>query len=53
MLWVSPVENDIGIVVFLHTEFLDDPLNSRSGIVDRSLVRGSLFCIANVSSTKQ
>ena len=53
MLWVSPVENDIGIAVFLLTEFWDDPLNSHSGIVDGSLVRESLFHIANVSSTKQ
>ncbi len=43
----------MGIVVFLLTEFLADPSNSRSGIVDGSWSRGSLFHIVKISSTKQ
>src|SRR5271156_4270118 len=53
MVWDSPVENVIGIAVFLLTEFGVEPSNNRSGSAVGSSINCSLFRTANASSIKQ
>ncbi len=53
MVWDLPVENVIGIAVFLLTELGVEPENNRSGSALGRSINCSLFRTANVSSIKQ
>ena len=53
MVWDSPVENVIGIAVFLLTEFGVEPSNNRSSSAVGSSINCSLFRTANALSIKQ
>ena len=53
MMWDSPVENVMGTIVILLTEFKVEPSNNRSGSAVGRSINCSLFHIANTSSIKQ
>src|ERR1700677_707202 len=53
MVWDSPIENVIGISVFLLTKFGVEPSNSHSGSAVGRSINCSLFRTAKVSSIKQ